>query len=168
MAFSLYAATVPSSQQILSAVMGMLDKAEAFCVYQEIAPNTIVEARLAENMLPFAYQVKSTVVHSLGAIVGVRNGVFSPDTSPPPADFATLKGRITETLATLAAIDPAEIDAFVGRDMRFALGDHRIDFAAENFLLSFSQPNFYFHYTTAYAILRHLGVEIGKRDFIGG
>ena len=82
MAFSLYAATVPSCQQILSAVMGMLDKAEAFCVYQEIAPNTIVEARLAENMLPFAYQVKSTVVHSLGAIMGVRNGMFSPDTSP--------------------------------------------------------------------------------------
>ena len=125
MTFSLYAANVPSCQQNLSAVMRMLDKAEAFCGDQEIAPNTIVEARLAENMLPFAYQVKSTVVHSLGAIMGVHNGMFSPDTSPPPADFATLKGRITETLTTLAAIDPAEIDGFVGRDIRFALGDHR-------------------------------------------
>ena len=167
MTFSLYAAIVPSCQQILSAVMGMLDKAEAFCVDQEIAPSTIVEARLAENMLPFAYQVKSTVVHSLGAIIGVRNGVFSPDTSPPPADFATLKGRITETLATLAAIDSAEIDAFVGRDMRFAFGDRRIDFTAENFLLSFSQPNFYFHAVTAYDILRWKGVPLGKRDFLG-
>ncbi len=118
-------------------------------------------------MLPFAYQVKSTVVHSLGAIVGVRNGVFSPDTSPPPADFATLKGRITETLATLAEIDPAEIDGFVGRNMRFAFGDHWIDFTAENFLLTFSQPNFYFHAVTAYDILRWKGVPLGKRDFLG-
>src|SRR3981081_3443617 len=79
MAFPLYAATIPSYQQILGAVSGLLDAAEAFCAEKGIAPADIIKARLAEDMLPFAYQVKSTAVHSLGAIEGVRRGVFSPD-----------------------------------------------------------------------------------------
>ncbi len=167
MAFSLYAATVPSYRQILEAVSGLLGKAEAFCTEKGVVPHDIIQARLAEDMLPFAYQVKSTAVHSLGAIEGVRKGVFSPDMTPPPESFAALKARIAETLAALEAIEAAEVDAFVGRDMRFAFGDRQIDYTAENFLLSFSQPNFYFHATTAYDILRWKGVPIGKRDFMG-
>src|SRR5258706_10829142 len=118
-------------------------------------------------MGPLPYRVKSTGVHSLGWIEGVAKGVFSPDTTPPPENFAALKARIAETLAALEAIDPAEVDGFVGRDMRFAVGDRRIDYAAEEFLLSFSQPNFYFHATTAYDLLRWKGVPLGKREFIG-
>jgi len=167
MALSLYAATVPSYLQILRAVSGLLNTAEAFCAEKALAPDDIIQARLADDMQPFAYQVKSTAVHSLGAIEGVRKGVFSPDTTTPPETFAALKTRITETLAKLETIDAAEVDAFVGRDMRFAFGDRNIEFTAENFLLSFSQPNFYFHATTAYDILRWKGVPIGKRDFIG-
>jgi hypothetical protein len=167
MPFSLYAATIPSYRQILSAVGGLLDKAESFCAEKAIAPGDIVQARLADDMLPFAYQVKSTAVHSLGAIEGVRKGVFSPDTTPPPDTFAALKTRIVETLATLEAIEPAEVDTYVGRDMRFVFGDRRLDFTAEDFLLSFSQPNFYFHGATTYDILRWKGVDLGKRDFIG-
>lgn len=167
MAFSLYAATVPSYRQILEAVSGLLGKAEAFCTEKGVVPHDIIQARLAEDMLPFAYQVKSTAVHSLGAIEGVRKGVFCPDMTPPPESFAALKARIAETLAALEAIEAAEVDAFVGRDMRFAFGDRQIDYTAENFLLSFSQPNFYFHATTAYDILRWKGVPIGKRDFMG-
>src|ERR1700716_3002644 len=167
MAFSLYAATIPSYQQILGAVSGLLDAAEAFCAEKGIAPADIIKARLAEDMLPFAYQVKSTAVHSLGAIEGVRRGVFSPDTTPPPESFAALKTRIAETLPALEAIEAAEVDAFVGREMRFAFGHRHIDYTAEDFLLSFSQPNFYFHAATTYDILRWKGVPIGKRDFMG-
>jgi hypothetical protein len=167
MSFSLYAATVPTYRQILGAVSGLLDKAESFCADQGISPNEILKARLAEDMHPFAYQVKSTAVHSLGAIEGVRRGVFSPDTTPPPDSFAGLKVRIAETLAALEAIDASEVDGFVGRDMRFSFADRHLDFTAENFLLSFSQPNFYFHATTTYDILRWKGVKIGKRDFMG-
>jgi hypothetical protein len=167
MAFSLYAATVPSYRQILGAISGLVDKAEAFCTEKRLAPEDLIQARLAEDMQPFAYQVKSTLVHSLGAIQGVRKGVFSPDTVTPPQTFAALKARIVETLAALEAIEAAEIDSFVGRDMRFSFGDRHIDFTAENFLLSFSQPNFYFHATTTYDILRWKGVPIGKRDFLG-
>ena len=167
MAFSLYTATVPAYRQILGSVSGLLNKAEAFCSETAIAPQEIIQARLAADMLPFAYQVKSAAVHSLGAIEGVRKGVFSPDMTPPPDTFAALKARIADTLAALEAIEPAEIDAFIGRDMRFAFGERQIDFTAEEFLLSFSQPNFYFHATTCYDILRWKGVALGKRAFTG-
>ena len=167
MGFSLYAATVPSYIQLLEAVTSLLGKAEAFCGEQGIAPADIVQARLAADMLPFAYQVKSARVHSLGAIEGVRKGVFSPDLSQPAGDFAGLKAGIGEAIAALQEIDVGEVDAFVGRDMRFEFGDRRMEYTAENFLLSFSQPNFYFHATTAYDILRSKGVPLGKRDFLG-
>jgi uncharacterized protein len=167
MAFSLYAATIPSYQQILGSVAGLLGTAEAFCAEKGLAQADIIQARLAPDMLPFAYQVKSTAVHSLGAIEGVRRGVFSPDMTPPPETFAALKARIADTLAALARITPAEIDGFVGRDMRFEAGERRLNFTAENFLLSFSQPNFFFHAATAYDILRSKGARIGKRDFTG-
>ena len=167
MDFSLYAATIPSYQQILGAVSGLLATAEAFCSEKGIAHEQIIQARLAEDMQPFAYQVKSTAVHSLGAIEGVRRGVFSPDMTTPPETFTALKARIADTLAALELIQPAEVDAFVGCDMRFASGDRRLDFTAENFLLSFSQPNFYFHATTTYDLLRWKGVRIGKRNFVG-
>ena len=167
MSFSLYAATVPSYCQILEAVGRLLDTAERWCADGGLAPNDIIQARLTEDMLPFAYQVKSTAVHSLGAIEGLRKGVFSPDTTPPPETFAALKSRIAATLAALSAIERAEIDGFVGRDMRFAFGNRQLDFTAEDFLLSFSQPNFYFHAATTYDILRWKGIPIGKRDFMG-
>ncbi|WCM26118.1 DUF1993 domain-containing protein [Sphingomonas sp. QA11] len=167
MTFSLHAATIPSQLQMLGALAGLIGKAEAFCTERGLAPDDIIQARLAEDMLPFAYQVKSTAVHSLGAIEGVRRGSFSPDLSTPPGDFAGLTARISETIAALRAIDPVEVDGFIGRDMRFSAGERQIDFAAEEFLLSFSQPNFYFHTATAYDILRWKGVPLAKRDFMG-
>jgi uncharacterized protein len=100
MAFSLYAATIPSYIQILGAVAGLIDKAEAFCTEKGLMPQDIIQARLAADMQPFAYQVKSTVVHSLGAIEGVRKEVFSPDMTTLPQDFAALKARIIEAIFT--------------------------------------------------------------------
>lgn len=167
MSISLYSAVIPSYRQILEAVSGLLDKAQAFCAEKNLAPEQIIQARLAEDMQPFAYQVKSTAVHSIGAIEGVRRGVFSPDMTQPPETFSALKTRLVEARARIEAIEPGEVDAFIGRDMRFEFGERRMDFKAEEFLLSFSQPNFYFHATTAYDILRWKGVQIGKRDFLG-
>lgn len=167
MAISLYAATIPSYLQILNALSGLVSKAETHCAEKGIEPNALIQAKLAEDMLPFAYQVKSASIHSIGAIEGVRKGVFSPDTSTPPQTFDALKTRVTETVAALNALDAAEIDSFIGRDMAFVFGERRVPYAAEDFLLSFSQPNFYFHASTAYDILRWKGVTLGKRDFLG-
>jgi uncharacterized protein len=167
MTFSLYSAVVPSYLQVLESLSGLLDKAESFCAEKRMAPRQIIDARLADDMHPFAYQVKSSAVHSLGAIEGVRRGVFTPDMTEPPESFAALKTRITEARSGLQAVAPGELDGFVGRDLRFSFGERHIDFRAEDFLLSFSQPNFYFHAATAYDILRWKGVPIGKRDFLG-
>ena len=167
MSLSLYSAVVPAYLQILEGLSGLLDKAESFCAEKQIVPRQIIQARLADDMHPFAYQVKSAAVHSLGAIEGVRRGVFTPDFTKPPDSFAALKTRIADALDGLRAVVPGEVDEFLGRDMRFSFGERHIDFRAEEFLLTFSQPNFYFHATTAYDILRWQGVPIGKRDFLG-
>jgi len=167
MSLSLYAATIPGQLQILGSMARLVTKAAAWCEEHKLAPDDLIQAQLAPDMQGFGYQIKSTAVHSIGAIEGVRKGVFSPDMTPPPGTFAALAARVTETIAALEAIEPAEVDGFMGKDMRFEFGERRMDFTAENFLLSFSQPNFYFHATTAYGILRHKGLPIGKRDFTG-
>ena len=167
MALTLYTATVPSYRQILGAVAGLLGTAQSFCAERQLAPEQLLEARLASDMLPFAYQVRATTTLSIGAIEGLRRGSFSPDRSAPPGSFAALERLVADTDAALAALDPAELEALAGRDMLFVAGERRLPFTGENFLLSFSQPNFYFHATTAYDILRAQGVPIGKRNFIG-
>ncbi len=167
MTLSLYAATIPSYLQILGSVAGLLDKAEAFCAEQGIDHAEIIGARLIEDMLPFSYQVKSTVEHSLGAINGVKAGNFSPAMDPPPSDFATLRAKVADARAALAAMTPDEINGLAGQDMQFTMKEMRIPFTAEGFLLSFSLPNFYFHAATAYDILRMKGVKIGKTNFLG-
>jgi hypothetical protein len=167
MTFSLYSVTVPCFQQILTSLRAILDKGETFSNEAGLAHDELIQARLIEDMLPFAYQIKSTGVHSLGAIEGVQQGIFSPDFTTPPDSFAGLRQRIDDILAGLAAIEPPALDGLVGRPMRFEMGDYKVDYTAEDFLLSFSIPNFYFHATTAYDILRSKGVVLGKPDYLG-
>ena len=169
MSISLYDATVPSYLQILGAALGLIDKAEAFCAEKGISEQDLLATHFGEDMLPLAQQLKWLTTHSLGAIEGVRAGLFQPDRSPPAESLAAHREQISGTIAVLKAIAPEEIESFIGRDMVFAVParDFRIDFTSENFLLSFSLPNFYFHATTAYDLLRHLGAPIGKMDFLG-
>ena len=164
---NLYQAIVPNYLQIIGAVAGLLDKAEAHCTASGLTPETLIQARLAPDMLPFAYQITSVAKHSMGAIDGVIAGVYSPDTSTPPGDFASLRDRLAAARDSLGALSEADVNGLAGRAMRFEYGDFRMDFVAEAFLLSFSQPNFYFHATTAYDILRAQGVALGKSDFMG-
>ena len=167
MTFSLYAATVPSYRQILGGIAGLLLTAQTFCADKGIAPTELTQARLAPDMFPFSFQVKLTIGHSIGAIEGIRKGTFSPDTSPAPDSFEGLTRQVDDALERLAKVAPAEIDGCLGRDMQFVFGERRLPFTAEDYLLSFAQPNFYFHAATAYDILRWKGLAIGKRDFIG-
>ncbi|OJU16956.1 MULTISPECIES: DUF1993 domain-containing protein [unclassified Sphingomonas] len=167
MTFSLYDAVIPSNLQILGAVAGLIDKAEAFAAEKHITPEAMIDARLAPDMLPFGYQVKSSVDHSAGAVAGVRAGSFSPNLSPWSTDFAGLRAMVQEGIDALKALDPAEFDALAARDCEFRMGDLKLPFGGATFLLSFSQPNFYFHATTAYDVLRAKGVKLGKRDFLG-
>lgn len=167
MPVSLYTATVGTFLQILPQVAGMIDKAEAHCTEQGLSSEALTGACLSEDMWNFAKQVTSTATHSAGAIAAVKVGSFSPDRTPAPLDFAGLRAVITDAIASLQAKDPIQIEALVGRDTYFAFGDRRMDFTVEDFLLSFSMPNFYFHAATSYNILRNNGVTIGKMDFLG-
>lgn len=167
MPFSLYDAVVPSNLQVLRAVDGLLDKATAFCAERGRSEADLIDARLTPDMLPFGYQVKSCAGHSVGGIEGARAGSFSPDRLPWPTDFAGLHDVVHEAIASLNEMDRAVVDVLADSDTQFAFGETRLPFTGANFLLSFSQPNFYFHATTAYAILRAQGVKLGKRDFLG-
>jgi hypothetical protein len=118
-------------------------------------------------MLPFQFQLISVFHHSLGAIEGIREGVFFPPPSMPELDYPGLLGLMGEASAGLKAATRQEIDGLEGKSMKFKMGDFEIPFIAENFVLSFSLPNLYFHATTAYDILRIAGVPLGKMDFLG-
>jgi uncharacterized protein len=167
MSNSLYAMTVPAWRQQLGAVSHLVGKAEIWCAENNVSHEELIGTRLVDDMAPFGYQVKSCAAHSVGAIEGVRAAVYSPDMGGWPQDLAGLKAKIDDADAALAALESAEIDALAGRDMAFVLGEMRMDFTAEDFLLSFSMPNFYFHATAAYMLLRQRGLSIGKRDFLG-
>lgn len=167
MPFSLYHATVGAYLQILPSVAGLVTKAEAHCAEHGLAAEALTGASLAPDMWPFAKQVFECGHHSARAIEGVRAGVFSPEFDPAPTDFAALHKQIADARAMLEGIDPAEIDGMVGRDMRFEFGTRRMDFTAEDFLLTFSMPNFFFHSTAAYAVLRNQGLKVGKLDYMG-
>jgi len=167
MAFSLYDASVANYLQIIGGVSGVLDRSLAHFREHNVDPETIVEARLAPDMLPFRFQIISVAQHSRGAIEGVQKGVFKPPPFKTPYDFAGLQGLVAETREMLSALTPEMVNALGGKDVVFQLGEHQLPFTAEGFLMSFSLPNFYFHATTAYDILRTNGVPLGKRDFMG-
>jgi hypothetical protein len=96
-----------------------------------------------------------------------KNGIFTPPTDKPELDYAALQALVTAAQQELSALTPEAVNALVGRDVTFKVGDRALPFTTEGFLMSFSLPNFFFHTTTAYAILRHKGAPLGKRDFIG-
>src|SRR6185436_4136143 len=112
MSFSLYEALIPTYRQILRAMGKLLDKAEQWCADTQSNEQDLIGARLAQDMLPFGYQIKSLAVHSIGAIAGVRRGEFSPDVTPWPETLAGLKTRVLQTLQALDELRPEEVNGF--------------------------------------------------------
>lgn len=167
MAISLYDASIPNYLQILDAVSGFLEKGLTHFKENNIDPDTIVETRLFPDMLPFRFQVQSVVFHSLNAIEAIKSGLLTLPGERPAHDYAGLQASIVETREALRKIMPEEINSREGMDLVFRVRDTERLFTVEGFLMSFSMPNFYFHATTAYDILRLNGVPVGKRDFMG-
>lgn len=168
MAFGLYDATVPLYRQVLTGQGGLLKKADAYCAEKGAAPATLLQARLHDDMWPFAQQIKATIGHSVRALRAVTTGEYSIDMSPPADTFAALIAQNAAALADLESFTPGDINARAGKDVFLKFGERRMDFVVEDFLQSFALPNFYFHASTAYGILRNKGVPLGKGDFLGG
>lgn len=167
MTVSLYDAIIPSQLQIIAAVRALVDKAKAHCKETGTDPAEIIGARLIEDMQPFSYQVKCCREHSLGAIEAVREGVFTPSLAAPPDSWEGLYEKLDEATTELGKVTEEEMASFVGKPMEFRFRETVMPFLAEHFLFSFAQPNFYFHATTAYDLLRERGFQIGKMDFVG-
>lgn len=167
MTISLYDATVPGYLQILDSTAGFLAKSRAHFEEAGVPLDDIVESRLIDDMHPLRFQVQQVAFHSLGSIEAVRAGELHFVHDRPSPDYAGLQALIDDTREQVRALTPDEIDALSGKDVKFnGRGIERV-FTAEGFLLSFSLPNFHFHATTAFGILRVRGAPIGKLDFMG-
>ncbi len=165
MAISFYDASVATYLQGAAAVVALLDKAGAHFSAEELA--ALPGASLHPDMLPLRFQIRSVRHHSMGAIEGFRSGSFEPPGRGPENDFAALQAIAAETRDALAALTRDEVEALGGREVVFSNEAYRLAFTTENFLLSFSLPNFFFHAATAYDILRMKGLPLAKRDYLG-
>jgi hypothetical protein len=165
-ATSLYSLCVPGYLQTLTAVEGFLEKGRQHGQSAGLDLQSLVDARLAHDMLPLRFQIVSVAHHSLGTVRALESGAFGPPTDSA-LDYAGLQKLVAETRAALAGVSAADVDRQAGRDVVFTLGQMKLPFTAEDFVLSFSLPNFYFHAATAYDVLRMKGVPLGKADFLG-
>ena len=167
MAISIYDSIIPAYLQILEATSGVLAKGLEHSEAEGTDPQELVEASIHADMLPLRFQVISVMHHSVGALLGMQEGVFTPPPSMPDLDYAGLQGLLTDAKAELEA-EPAEaVNALEGGSLIFKLSSMEMPFTTENFISCFSLPNVYFHATTAYDILRMKGVPLGKMDYLG-
>lgn len=167
MAISFHDASVALFIQTLGGVENYLTRAQANFDASGIDPKDILTARIHETMLPFRFQIYSTVHHSLGAVEAVKAGLFKPPVSVPELDYPGLLKLVADARQTLEAMAPAEVNALEDREVAFRLGERTMMFNGAGFLMTFSLPNLHFHATTAYDILRMQGAPLGKRDYMG-
>jgi len=167
MAFTMYNASVPICAQQLGALVAILDKAAAHCAAKKIDEAVLLSDRLYPDMFPLARQIRQATDfgrNTPGRLAGLVPTDFAAidDTS-----FAEAKSRAERSLAFVKTLTPAMIDGTEDKAINWTAGTREMSFKGEAYLTWFALPNFFFHMTTAYNILRHRGVEIGKRDFLG-
>jgi hypothetical protein len=166
MPISMYQASVPGFLQMLNALAAILDKAEAYAAERKIDPAVLLGYRLAPDMFALARQVQIATDQAKGCCARLA-GVEVPKYADDEATFADLRVRIARTIEFVQSFEPGDIDGSEARDIALTAGSRELHFKGEAYLVSFVLPNFYFHVTAAYAILRHCGVPLGKRDFLG-
>ena len=166
MSLSMYQASVPVFVKTLGNLSGILDKAAAFAAAKKIDHSVLLGYRLAPDMLSFARQVQIATDHARGAPARLA-GVEVPAIEMKEANLDELKARIDKTVAFINTLTPAQVDGSENREVSFKAGPSMVSFKGQPYLVHYALPNFFFHVTTAYAILRHCGVDIGKKDYIG-
>lgn len=129
--------------------------------------DAFINERLTEDMLPFSFQIRAVCNSAWGNIEAIRAGQAGPPPDMEISSYVQLESLLAETIENLKSVTPDEVDSLLDKDLIFVLGDFKIPFKGLGFLTSFALPNFYFHVTTAYNLLRRKGVDLGKRDFLG-
>lgn len=164
---SFYDAVVPAYLQMLNSLTGLLAKAEAHCAAKKIDPSVLLGSRLFPDMLPLSKQIQLVSDFATKGCARLTHSDV-PSTSDTETSFAELKQRLAKTIDYVKSFKPEQFEGADVKDVTFPAGpDKSITMKGQQFLSSFSLPNFYFHCATAHGILRHNGVEIGKRDFMG-
>jgi uncharacterized protein len=162
----MYQASAPRFVNMLNNLSALLDKAQAHCEAKKIYPAALTAFRLYPDMFPLSRQVQIACDAAKGAVARLA-GVDIPKHDDTEQTFAELKTRIAKTVAFIESVPAARIDGSEERAVTLKLRGQDTTFKGAPYLLGFAWPNFYFHVTTAYNILRHNGVEVGKRDFLG-
>jgi hypothetical protein len=166
MSLSMYQASVPLFVTMLTNLTAILEKAEAFAKERNIDEDILLNWRLAPDMFPLTRQVQIAADFAKGAAARLA-GAAMPSYADEETSLAELKQRIAKTLALIKSFKPGDIDGSEERDITLSLGGQEMHFKGQPYLLHLVIPNFFFHTTTAYDLLRACGVQIGKRDFIG-
>ncbi len=167
MAISMYQCSVPVFVQFLTSLSAVLDKTAAYAEAKKVEPSVLLNTRLAPDMFPLVRQVRAATDHAVSAC-GRLAGVDMPSFANTEASIPELKERIAKTVDFLKGLKPAQIDGSEGKEIKITFPSGAVrEFTGQSLLLNNSLPNFYFHCTTAYDILRHCGIELGKRDFMG-
>jgi hypothetical protein len=166
MTLSVHAITVPVFTRALTNLSAILDKALVHCEAKKIDPAVLLGMRLYPDMFPLLRQVRIACDFAKGSCARLA-GQEVPQWEDNEVTFADLKARIQRTIDFISTFTPAQIDAAPGRDVTVTMRGENKTFESMHYLLTMALPNFWFHATTAYAILRHAGVELGKKDFIG-
>jgi hypothetical protein len=165
MALSMHQVSVPVFQRTLQALSNCLDKAEAHVEAHKLDPAALTHFRLFPDMFPFYRQIQLSTDHAKGAPARLA-GIEVPKFEDVETTFPDLRARIAKTLDFIASIDPKKMDGAEDRELSLrAAGRDRV-FTGYSYLFAHAFPNFFFHATTAYDMLRHNGVELGKRDFL--
>jgi uncharacterized protein len=166
MTISMYQASVPAFVQTLNALDAILVKADAHCAAKKIDPAVLVQSRLYPDMFPLARQVQIVCDFAKGGAARLA-GKDAPSWPDNEATITDLRARIAKTLDFVKAVKASDIDGSEARDISLKVAGQQMDFKGLPYLTQFVLPNLYFHAATAYGILRHNGLEIGKRDFMG-
>ena len=166
MSLSMHQASAPVFAQGLSGLLTALDKAAAHVEERKIDPQALLQARLYPDMFPFARQVQICTDFAKGGVARLA-GVEPPAYEDVEGTFGELRSRVEATLAYVASFTPEQIDGSEDRDVTLIRRGETSIVKGRPYLLQQAMPNFYFHLTTAYGILRHNGVVLGKRDFLG-
>ena len=163
----MYAASVPVFKQMLNSLTGILAKAEAHVTARKIDPDALLQARLFPDMFALVRQVQIAADFAKGVAARLAD-VDVPSYEDTEQNFADLQARIAKTIAFIDTLTPLQIDGSETREIILRPGTPKEQkLAGQTYLLHYGVPQFFFHVTSAYAILRHNGVEIGKRDFMG-
>jgi hypothetical protein len=166
MTISMYQASAPRFANMLKNLSAILEKAQAHAEAKKIDPVVLLESRLYPDMFPLVRQVQIVSDNAKGAVARLA-GVEVPKYEDTEETIADLRARLARTVDFVESIKPAQIDGSEANDIHLKLGPREVTWKGMQYLLGFALPNFYFHVVTAYDILRHNGVEVGKRDFIG-